>query len=154
VNDESPETPPPPATRDRWWLIAIVAVVALAAGIGIGFLIGNDNGGSSETAVTTTTVANGGATPQQIATAQKALADVGCYTGPVDGIYGPVTDAAVRSFQQAKGLLDRRVVLDLGGGLHVDQLNALERAPSGPAPKAPRAEQRLEQPRRGEASVM
>ena len=35
---------------------------------------------------------------------QKALADVGCYTGPVDGVYGPVTDAAIRSFQQAKGL--------------------------------------------------
>jgi peptidoglycan hydrolase-like protein with peptidoglycan-binding domain len=103
VNDETPETPPP-ATRNQWWLIAIVAVVALAVGIGIGFLIWHDSGGTSETAGTTTTVTSGGATPQQIATAQKALAAVGCYTGPIDGVYGPVTDAAIRSFQQAKGL--------------------------------------------------
>ena len=104
MNDETPETPQPPATRNRWWLIAIVAVVALAAGVGIGWLIGNDNGGNSEAVATTTTVTNGTVTPQQIATAQKALADVGCYTGPIDGIYGPVTDAAIRRFQQAKGL--------------------------------------------------
>jgi peptidoglycan hydrolase-like protein with peptidoglycan-binding domain len=97
VNDKIPETPPP-ATRNRWWLIATVAVVALAAGVGIGWLIWNDDGGNTQTGSTTTT------TVQQISTAQKALADVGCYAGPIDGIYGPVTDAAVRSFQQAKGL--------------------------------------------------
>jgi peptidoglycan hydrolase-like protein with peptidoglycan-binding domain len=104
VNDEAPETPQPSGARNPWWLIAIVAVVALGVGIGIGYLIWNDSGGSSGTASTTTTVTSGTATPQQIATAQKALAAVGCYTGPIDGVYGPVTDAAIRSFQQAKGL--------------------------------------------------
>jgi peptidoglycan hydrolase-like protein with peptidoglycan-binding domain len=104
VSDETPETPQPPATRDRWWLIAGVAIVALAVGAGIALLVTQDDGGGNVAAGATTTVATGAVTPQQIATAQKALADVGCYTGPIDGIYGPVTDAAIRSFQQAKGL--------------------------------------------------
>lgn len=35
---------------------------------------------------------------------QQKLADVGCYTGSIDGIMGPGTDAAIVEFQKAKGL--------------------------------------------------
>ena len=39
-----------------------------------------------------------------IRTLQAALSKVGCYTGEVDGVGGPLTTAAVRSFQAAEGL--------------------------------------------------
>lgn len=35
---------------------------------------------------------------------QWELQRVGCYVGKIDGFYGPKTEAAVRSFQKAKGL--------------------------------------------------
>lgn len=35
---------------------------------------------------------------------QQQLRDVGCYTGAVDGIVGPHTDAAIIEFQRASGL--------------------------------------------------
>jgi peptidoglycan hydrolase-like protein with peptidoglycan-binding domain len=35
---------------------------------------------------------------------QQALADQGFSTGPIDGIYGPLTAEAVKRFQQSKGL--------------------------------------------------
>src|SRR5262249_37717308 len=87
----------------------------------------NDDGGPSETAGATTTASNGGVTPQQIATAQKALADVGCYTGPIDGLYGPVTDAAIRNFQQAMGLT-------VDGVVGPQTLAALEQAQAAATP--------------------
>ena len=37
-------------------------------------------------------------------TIQQQLKDVGCYSGQVDGILGPETDAAVLAFQTAEGL--------------------------------------------------
>lgn len=36
--------------------------------------------------------------------AQQQLQTVGCYSGAIDGIFGPQTDAAILAFQQAKGL--------------------------------------------------
>lgn len=35
---------------------------------------------------------------------QKALKAAGIYTGPIDGIIGPKTKAAIESFQRSKGL--------------------------------------------------
>jgi putative chitinase len=35
---------------------------------------------------------------------QQALKDKGLYTGPIDGAFGPGTEAAVRAFQASKGL--------------------------------------------------
>jgi hypothetical protein len=46
--------------------------------------------------------------PEQTAafdkTIQQELKDVGCYTGTVDGILGPQSDAAILAFQSASGL--------------------------------------------------
>ena len=55
---------------------------------------------------TTTTAASGSstATVRFDKTAQADLAKVGCFSGPVDGVIGPRTDAAIVAFQAASGL--------------------------------------------------
>lgn len=45
-----------------------------------------------------------GSTGNEVRQIQRALKNQGFYTGSVDGIYGTATEAAVRSFQAAKGL--------------------------------------------------
>jgi peptidoglycan hydrolase-like protein with peptidoglycan-binding domain len=55
---------------------------------------------SSSSSSTTTTAAPA----STIRALQAALANVGCYQGPVDGTAGPMTTQAVREFQQAEGL--------------------------------------------------
>jgi len=44
------------------------------------------------------------ATPTQVREAQRKLNDMGFRAGQVDGVWGPQTQAALRNFQQSKGL--------------------------------------------------
>ena len=74
-----------------------------------------------DTESVSTAPASDGATPEQIATGQTALAAVGCYTGEVDGQYGGLTDQAILDFQQASGLA-------VDGLFGPDTLAALETA--------------------------
>lgn len=56
---------------------------------------------------TTTTAGSGGEsaeTKRFDEEVQQWLIDVGCYSGGVDGIVGPETDAAIVAFQEAEGL--------------------------------------------------
>lgn len=82
------------------------AAVAIALLVAAG--CGSDDKDSSST---TTTAASPGTTAVSNAevvkfdkTVQQQLADVGCYTGAIDGILGPQTDAAIVAFQTASGL--------------------------------------------------
>lgn len=43
-------------------------------------------------------------TPETIKVVQEALRDQGYEPGPIDGVAGPKTEAALRAFQSAKGL--------------------------------------------------
>ena len=95
------DVPTPPGRRGRSWAVA-VAGVALPA-----LLIAGCSSGSSGS--TTTTAAPTSSTQAPLSTAavrllQGYLAKVGCYTGPVDGVRGPLTTKAVRAFQSASGL--------------------------------------------------
>lgn len=74
-----------------------------------------------DTESVSTAPATEGATPEQIATGQTALAAVGCYTGEIDGQYGGLTDQAILDFQQASGLA-------VDGLFGPDTLAALETA--------------------------
>jgi regulator of extracellular matrix RemA (YlzA/DUF370 family) len=42
--------------------------------------------------------------PEMIRNVQKALKNAGYYNGPLDGVWGPASKAATRSYQKAKGL--------------------------------------------------
>jgi peptidoglycan hydrolase-like protein with peptidoglycan-binding domain len=63
--------------------------------------------------------AAGGGGQQQVKAAQQALKDKGQDPGPVDGVMGPKTQAALKAFQQAEGLtatgrLDAETMAKLG----------------------------------------
>lgn len=49
-------------------------------------------------------------TKDQIAHVQRRLAELGLYTGGIDGIAGPKTDAAIRAFQRLNGLVSDGIV--------------------------------------------
>jgi hypothetical protein len=50
---------------------------------------------------------------------QRALSSAGFNPGPIDGVYGPLTRAAVRRFQKAKGLPSGALTIETLRALHV-----------------------------------
>jgi peptidoglycan hydrolase-like protein with peptidoglycan-binding domain len=96
-----------PALARLLTVLVIVVLVAAACG--------SDDDSSETSAATegstedTTTQNSGGGTtagmsPEELEVWQEDLAIVGCYGGGIDGQLGPKTEAAVRSYQTAKGL--------------------------------------------------
>jgi peptidoglycan hydrolase-like protein with peptidoglycan-binding domain len=66
----------------------------------------------------------GTANPDRVMKIQQALKDKGFYSGPVDGVMGPATRNAIRSFQQANNLhvtADRSMDDDTRRALGIDQ---------------------------------
>ena len=91
---------------------------AAAPMLALGLLAGCSSSNETNTADTSTTVGSTpGSAPGTTSTTidpeqtaafdkkiQQQLKDVGCYTGTVDGILGPQSDAAILAFQTASGL--------------------------------------------------
>ena len=90
-------------------VLGLLLVVALAAAA-----CGSDDDSSQETSTESTSgdstaQGSGGGTtegmsPEELEVWQTDLQIVGCYGGEIDGQNGPKTEAAVRSYQTAKGL--------------------------------------------------
>jgi hypothetical protein len=91
-------------TRPARFAIAVVGVALLvAAGCG------KDDKSESSTTTTqaSTATTTGGGTVRVVVVnkaVQQELADVGCYSGAIDGVFGPETDAAILAFQAGDGL--------------------------------------------------
>lgn len=72
--------------------------------------------------------------PEFIRRIQKALADQGFYLGPIDGLFGPRTEAAIRAYQDSAdlpvdGLPSEQLVIDIETGGKVGELlNRLEKS--------------------------
>jgi peptidoglycan hydrolase-like protein with peptidoglycan-binding domain len=90
-----------PTIRSARLGLAAVVVAMLVAAACSGD--GDDDTTSSTLSPTTTAVSNANLVRFD-ATIQQELADVGCYTGDIDGILGPQSDAAIVAFQSASGL--------------------------------------------------
>jgi len=91
-------------SRGRW--IRIVApVVALAL---VAAACSSDDSGSTKDTTTTTAAAVSNRDPnarlgaEQVKALQRDLTAVGCFSGTVDGIIGPVTRAGISAFQEAE----------------------------------------------------
>ncbi len=89
----------------RWLRPAVLASSAVLAVLASSCSSSSSPSGSTTTTQASTTTTSGSAlSAAAIRTLQAALSKVGCYTGEVDGVGGPLTTAAVRSFQAAEGL--------------------------------------------------
>jgi peptidoglycan hydrolase-like protein with peptidoglycan-binding domain len=85
--------------RRRWFALAIgLAVIPLVAAAC------SSSPPSSSTSTTSSTAAPTGLSSATVRTLQTQLASVGCYTGAIDGVIGPATTQALKSFQSASGL--------------------------------------------------
>ena len=85
-------------------IVAVGAIIFVAVVVAI---IANGRGGRSDTTSTVTTTASGTSTTASdpaVADLQTVMTRLGYYSGPIDGIYGPSTTAAVTKMQTALGV--------------------------------------------------
>src|SRR5262249_54072882 len=73
----------------------------------------------SDTMKSSKAMASGGAGRDRVKAAQQALKDKGHDPGPIDGVMGPKTHAALKDFQKKEGLkdsgrLDQETIVKLG----------------------------------------
>jgi peptidoglycan hydrolase-like protein with peptidoglycan-binding domain len=113
----------------RHWIVAGTALVSATA------LAGGDKQRQTQSGEQPEQHAQSGAAQSQevVKQAQQKLSQMGHDAGPADGIFGPKTQAALKEFQQAKGLNET-------GQLDSQTLAALQLSesagaagPSGPA---------------------
>ena len=101
-------SPTSPRRARKLGLLAVGAALLLGA-------CSSDDSSSDDSTTTTaaadessTTTAGGGGESAEVKRfdeeVQQWLIDVGCYSGSVDGVVGPETDAAIVAFQEAEGL--------------------------------------------------
>jgi hypothetical protein len=104
--DHTPESPTDShacrgsSLRSQLVAVAIVVMIAaLAAGCSSG-----SSSSTSTSASSSPTTTQAGLSKTAIRLLQTALTKVGCYSGSIDGIAGPATTQALRSFQSAVGV--------------------------------------------------
>jgi peptidoglycan hydrolase-like protein with peptidoglycan-binding domain len=108
---QDPSTDSGGSSKALMWIALAVGAVALVA-LGAFVINQNSDSDSSETDLT-----------EAIAVIQQEMADLGYYTGPIDGVYGPATTDAVKAMQAECGLAQdglygpdtHQCLIDLGG---------------------------------------
>lgn len=86
----------------RAWLIAPLSLALALTAAGCGGT--REANKPANTANASTNADVKAPTNQEVRDAQQKLQQLGLYNGPIDGIYGPTTIAAVRRFQAENGL--------------------------------------------------
>jgi peptidoglycan hydrolase-like protein with peptidoglycan-binding domain len=89
-------------TKKRWFWPAVVVggLVILAVVLAVVFTQDNgSNSGSGTTSTTATAVSD-----PAVVNLQKVMTRLGYYSGPIDGVYGDATTAAVTAMQKALGV--------------------------------------------------
>ena len=92
------------------WKIAVVVLIVAAIGL-VGYLIFDNQQDNAQDL------------SQAIAIVQTEMKDLGYYSGPTDGVYGPATEEAIRKVQAECGITQDGVygsqthacLIDLGG---------------------------------------
>ena len=90
-----------------WIAVAIVVAAVVVAGAVLLTRGGESGGGATPTASVTPSPSSSiyaGMSTEETMQLQKGLAAYGFYTGPIDGVYGPETMAAVKEAQTKLGV--------------------------------------------------
>lgn len=102
-----PSGQPPTDNRTRTMAFIVVGVVVILIIVAVIALTGNSSGDGTDTssaAAGTESSESGAEVTQGIEKLQGALSVLGYYDGPIDGVYGPETTAAVSTFQADAGI--------------------------------------------------
>ena len=87
-------------TKKRWFWPAVIVGGLVILAVVLAVVFTQDNGGnSSSTTSTSTTVSD-----PAVVDLQKVMTRLGYYSGPIDGVYGSATTAAVTAMQKALGV--------------------------------------------------
>ena len=88
-------------TKKRWFWPAVIVGGLVILAVVLAVVFTQDNGSSNgATTSTTSTVASDPA----VVDLQKVMTRLGYYSGPIDGVYGSATTAAVTAMQKALGV--------------------------------------------------
>jgi peptidoglycan hydrolase-like protein with peptidoglycan-binding domain len=89
-------------TKKKWFWPAVIVGVLVIVAVVLAVVFTQDNG-SSTSGTTTTTQATAVSDPA-VVDLQKVMTRLGYYSGPIDGVYGTATTAAVTAMQKALGV--------------------------------------------------
>jgi peptidoglycan hydrolase-like protein with peptidoglycan-binding domain len=102
------EVPPHTLPRVSWVkghrtlvIAAAAIIVVFLAGLLLGDRLGRSDSSNSTTTTNATTTT---AADPAVVDLQRVMTRLGYYTGPIDGVYGPATTAAVTAMQKALGV--------------------------------------------------
>lgn len=95
-----PAAPTDGGSNGRLWLIILLGVALVAGIIAIAVVVTSDDDDESSSNSSQEEVLSASVT----ASIQEDLATLGYYDGPIDGVYGPETEEAVKQFQTDNGL--------------------------------------------------
>ncbi|HEY8347333.1 MAG TPA: peptidoglycan-binding domain-containing protein, partial [Symbiobacteriaceae bacterium] len=122
------------------------------------YIGGGRTTGRSPSSLAGTPLLRRGSTGAAVRGLQRTLAKLGFYRGPIDGIFGPRTEAAVRAFQRSVGLRVDGIVgpqtrMALSQGAYVRRVTTRPQPRPAPRP-APQPTNLLSRLRQGVSNVL
>jgi peptidoglycan hydrolase-like protein with peptidoglycan-binding domain len=90
-------------TKKRWFWPAVIVGTLVILSVVLAVVFTQDNGGNSSSATNTSTTSTAASDPA-VVDLQKVMTRLGYYSGPIDGVYGSATMAAVTAMQKALGV--------------------------------------------------
>jgi len=93
-------------TKSKWFWPVVIGVAAVVAAVVLVVVLtqGSGGGGSASTTTTSTNGTTAAAPDPAVADLQRVMTRLGYYNGPIDGLYGSTTTAAVTEMQKALGV--------------------------------------------------
>jgi peptidoglycan hydrolase-like protein with peptidoglycan-binding domain len=89
-------------TKKKWFWPAVIVAARDILAVVLAVVFTQDNGNSSSG--TTSTTQTAAISDPAVVNLQKAMTRLGYYSGPIDGVYGDATTAAVTAMQKALGV--------------------------------------------------
>jgi peptidoglycan hydrolase-like protein with peptidoglycan-binding domain len=90
-------------TKKKWFWPAVTVGGLVILAVVLAVVFTQDNGSSSSNTTNTSTTSTVASDPA-VVDLQKVMTRLGYYSGPIDGVYGAATTAAVTAMQKALGV--------------------------------------------------